>query len=139
MSIPPSTTEPAATTAPVSLSGCTVGFLTLSVPDVKKAEHFYVQVLGLRVSRRHAPTRWLSLDVDETGGPGLGLMEDEEAADRPSPGITIDLTVPELDRLFAAIQAKVSVVHAPRHTPWGSYKAVIQDPFGHRIGLVLRS
>ncbi|WP_256674827.1 VOC family protein [Pseudomonas sp. LD120] len=117
------------------LNQSTLCFATLAVPDLAAAEAFYVQVLGLQVSRRFAPTRWISLDVDEQGGAGLGLIEDPLMA-RPSPASMLDLMVSELDALVARMPPQVTLVEAPGPTLWGSYKAVIEDPFGNRLGLV---
>jgi len=41
-----------------------------------------------------------------------------------------------LDAYWRGIGDKVEVVSPPRRTPWGSYKAVIRDPSGNRLGFV---
>ncbi|WP_025128022.1 VOC family protein [Pseudomonas sp. PH1b] len=117
------------------LSPSSLCFATLAVPDLAAAEAFYVEVLGLQVSRRFAPTCWISLEVDEQAGAGFGLIEDPLMA-RPSPASMLDLMVPELDALVARMPPQVMLIEAPGLTPWGSYKAVIEDPFGNRLGLV---
>ncbi|PYY95451.1 VOC family protein [Pseudomonas sp. TKO14] len=122
---------------PALLSGSTLCFATLAVPDLAAAEAFYVEVLGFRVSRRFAPTRWISLDVDEQGGAGFGLIEDPERP-WPSAAVMHDLLVSGLDALIARLPAAVRIIEPPLATLWGSYKAVIEDPFGHRLGLVQR-
>ncbi|MBG6886136.1 MULTISPECIES: VOC family protein [Pseudomonas aeruginosa group] len=115
----------------------TLCFCTLAVPDLVAAEAFYVDVLGLRVSRRYAATVWISLDVDEQRGAGLGLIEDPAMA-RPSTKTMIDLQVDDLDQVFNRLATRVEVIEPPVRTGWGSYKATIQDPFGNRLGLVAR-
>lgn len=108
-------------------------FVTMTVPDLERAERFYVDDLGFSVSRRYEPTRWLSLSVDEENGPGLGLMEDRSA----HPGTDmVDFWVRDLQAVFGALSNDVEVIHAPRETPWGSFKAEIKDCFGRRLGLV---
>ncbi|PCI41231.1 MAG: hypothetical protein COB46_04320 [Rhodospirillaceae bacterium] len=109
-------------------------FVTLSVSDLRAAEQFYVNILGFKVSRRYAPTNWISLDIDESGG-GLGLVEISNDEDRPS-SARVDIFVRGLDQLWTTIESKVTIVSPPCHTPWGSYKAVIQDPFANTLGLV---
>ena len=108
-------------------------FLTLVVPDLDAALEFYTSVLGFHVSRRYEPTRWVSLQLDESGG-GLGLMQSATGANAGS--VCLDLWVRDLDRYWQAIGEKVNIVHAPQAMPWGSYKAVIHDPFGHQLGFV---
>lgn len=115
----------------------TLCFCTLAVPDLLAAEAFYVETLGLRVSRRYPETVWISLDVDEHRGAGFGLIEDRTMA-RPSTKTMIDLLVDDLDETFKGLASRVEVIEPPVRTGWGSYKATIQDPFGNRLGLVAR-
>ncbi|CRI58572.1 VOC family protein [Pseudomonas sp. CCOS 191] len=116
----------------------TLCFCTLAVADLEVAEAFYVQVLGLCVSRRYPATVWLSLDVDEHRGAGFGLIEDAQMA-RPSTKTMIDLQVGDLGEVFERLATLVEVVEPPVLTGWGSYKAIIEDPFGNRLGLVARN
>ncbi|WP_339434657.1 VOC family protein [Pseudomonas orientalis] len=120
------------------MNDSTLCFCTLAVTDLVAAEQFYVQVLGARVSRRFAPTLWISLDVDGSKGAGFGLIEDP-AMPWPSSATMLDFQVADLESTFARLREQVTVIEAPVHTPWGSYKATLQDPFGNRIGLVQRN
>lgn len=110
-------------------------FVTLAVPDLGRAERFYVDELGFKVTRRYEPTRWLSLSVDEQNGPGLGLMEDPATVQSPSPD-RVDLWVRDLVAFVNGLSNDVQVIHPPRVMPWGSFKAEIKDCFGRRLGLV---
>lgn len=110
-------------------------FVTLPVSDLEAAIGFYTEVLGFSVSRRYPATRWVSLDIDETAGGGLGLME-TPTAPPPEATVRLDLFVRDLDALWLKLDGRVTVEHAPRRMPWGSYKAVIRDPFGTHLGLV---
>lgn len=109
-------------------------FVTISVPNLVEAEAFYTEVLGFKVTRRFAPTTWISLSTDEDRGPGFGLIENS-ADNRPVTDM-VDFWVNDLDALFSAIKDKVKVIEAPHTVPWGSYKAVIEDPSGNQLGLV---
>lgn len=108
-------------------------FVTLSVNRLAEAERFYVDVLGFHVTRRYEATRWISLSVDEIGG-GFGLIESDSG--RPPPDSTVDFFVTGLDGYWQGIKEKVEILSPPIRTPWGSYKAVIRDPFGNRLGFV---
>lgn len=114
-----------------------VCFVTITVPDLIEAEAFYTEILGFSVTRRYAPTKWLSLSVDERSGPGFGLIENRETK-RPVTDM-VDFWVNDLISLFEAIRHAVKVVEEPQIVPWGSFKAVIEDPFGNQIGLVQRA
>ncbi len=111
-----------------------ISFVTLVVPDLEAALVFYTGVLGFHVSRRFEPTRWVSLRLDESGG-GLGLIQPPAGA-RAEGLVLLDLWVQDLDQYWQVIGNKVNIVHAPQVMPWGSYKAVIHDPFGNQIGFV---
>lgn len=113
-------------------------FVTMAVPDLQRAERFYVDALGFRVTRRYPPTRWISLSVDEDGGPGLGLMEDP-AATAPSNADVIEFWVPDLKRTVDSLPSDVRIVLPPQVVAWGSFKAEIEDCFGRRLGLVQRA
>lgn len=119
--------------APHLLDRAALCFITMTVPDLQLAERFYVDELGFSVSRRFEPTRWLSLSVDEKNGPGLGLMEDRFV---PPGTDRVDFWVKDLHAIFAALSSNVEVIHSPRETPWGSFKAEIKDCFGRCLGLV---
>lgn len=109
-------------------------FVTISVPNLVEAEAFYTEVLGFKITRRYAPTTWISLSTDENRGPGFGLIENLE--DKRPVTDMVDFWVNDLDALFSAIKGRVKVIEAPNTVPWGSYKAVIEDPFGNQLGLV---
>ena len=112
-----------------------VCFVTLEVTSLADAESFYVGILGFGVTRRFDPTRWLSLSVDEGQGGGFGLIEADRSHPFASAG-TVDFFVSDLDALWRKIGDKVTVVSPPERTAWGSYKAVVKDPFGNRLGFV---
>lgn len=113
-------------------------FVTLTVPDLGRAERFYVDELGFTVTRRYEPTRWLSLSVDEENGPGLGLMEEPAAVRSPSSD-RVDFWVQDLATFVKNLSSDVEVIHPPQEMPWGSFKAEIRDCFGRRLGLVQRA
>lgn len=110
-------------------------FVSLPVSDLQAAIDFYTGTLGFSVTREFPATTWVSLDIDEEAGGGLGLIETPvEVPDEAA--VRLDLFVRDLDAFWHRIKDRVRAEHAPQRMPWGSYKAVIRDPFGNRLGLV---
>jgi uncharacterized glyoxalase superfamily protein PhnB len=91
------------------------------------------------ISREYPATKWISVNLNESdNGCGLGLVEVEDFVATEQNLVRIDLFVNDLDSYWQQIAYKVTHIHPPEETPWGSYKAVFQDPFGHHIGIVER-
>ncbi|XOV80932.1 MAG: VOC family protein [Aestuariibacter sp.] len=114
-------------------------FVTIPVSCLKNARAFYTDILGMGISREYPPTNWMSVDLDESdNGSGLGLVEVEGYVADDKNLVRVDFFVDDLDSYWDSISEHVNCLSAPENTPWGSYKAIIIDPFGHHIGLVQR-
>jgi PhnB protein len=113
----------------------------LCVPDARAAIEWYVDVLGAEVVYEpivmpdgkvgHVElaidgARWMMADPYPERGVEPPL------ADRGS-AVTLHLTVPDVDRLCAAVTTPGTVLdRGPEDSPPAGRVAVFRDPFGHR-------
>jgi len=116
--------------------------VNIDVPDLKRAEAFYVAALGLTPTRRFGQG-----GVELSGLPGrLYLLEKPEGSigagdqprryDRHWTPVHLDVVVDDLDAaLDRALQAGAIVEQPPRTEVWGQI-ALLADPFGHGLCLI---
>lgn len=110
-----------------------LGVVTILVRDLAKSLEFYTNVLGFEPAARYEPTQWVSFQC--SGGAMLAIQQADIPTGQFSHG-EYDIYVEELDALWERIHHQVEIVSSPAHTLWGSYKFVIQDPDGNRLGFV---
>jgi len=121
-------------------------FLPQDDPDAALA--FYRDILGFEVRNDvgYAGMRWIT--VGPAGQPGTSIVLHPPAAD---PGITDDerrtiaemmakgtyrmivLATPDLDGVFARLQASAEVVQEPADQPYGVRDCAVRDPAGNLI------
>jgi uncharacterized glyoxalase superfamily protein PhnB len=101
--------------------------------DEAKAREFYVDYLGFAVDWEHRfePGAPLYMQVSRDGCV-LHLSEHHGDA---SPGASLRIEVPELDRLHAELSAKSYTGANPgiEAQPWGTRDMTVTDPFGSRL------
>ena len=105
--------------------------VTISVSDLERSRQFYEEVLGFEPDSQYE--KWQSYKCEETAF--FGIME-VESFDRPSSMDIINFMISDVDQLWERIKDKVRAEMEPTRTPWGSYKIVIFDPDGYRLGFV---
>lgn len=114
----------------MALSLC---YVTLSVSNLDAAVAFFEGVLGFKVSIHYPPTRWVAFAMDGEGG--FAVIEGTGAGARPTTDM-VDFFSDDVESLWNTLRHKCTVVSPLAHTPWGSYKFVIADPDGNRLGFV---
>ncbi|MCL8025355.1 VOC family protein [Nocardioides bruguierae] len=105
----------------------------LRPPDLRRAKHFYGEVLGLSVMREFGDPAELST-VYFLGG---GALELTGPPGPPATGVTLWLQVPDVavEHARLAVQG-VTVTQEPQLMPWGLVECWITDPDGVAIALV---
>jgi catechol 2,3-dioxygenase-like lactoylglutathione lyase family enzyme len=119
----------------------TLDFLiNIDVPDIEKAERFYVDGLGLNVGRRF--DGWLEL----LGGPAPIYLLGKPAGS-PTPGavreyhrhwtpLHLDIVVDDVDAALAKALGAGALQEGPvRDAVWGRI-VLLADPFGHGLCLL---
>lgn len=115
--------------------------VNIDVPDLARAEAFYVQAFGLSVTRRLGgvlelsglPARLYLLEKPE-GSVGAG--DDARRYARHWTPVHLDIVVDDLDAAAGRALAAGAVVEAPARTDaWGRI-VMMADPFGHGFCLI---
>jgi predicted enzyme related to lactoylglutathione lyase len=116
--------------------------LNLDVPDVEKAERFYVAAFGLRPARRFGADAlellgwpvpvYLLRKAEGT----IGAASDARRYGRHWTPIHLDVAVKDIDAGVArAVSAGALLEEPPRQTGYGQI-AMLADPFGHGFCLI---
>ena len=105
--------------------------VTISVSDLERSRQFYEEILDFEPDIRYE--KWQSYKCEETAF--FGIIEVENF-DRPPNMDIINFLVPDVNQLWERIKDKVSSEMEPARTPWGTYKIVVFDPDGYRLGFV---
>jgi catechol 2,3-dioxygenase-like lactoylglutathione lyase family enzyme len=108
-----------ATTNDVELEG-----LTLHVRDVERSRDFYERIPGAALVA-HRPGEFA---LFRFGDALLGLLG------LGAPGFHIELAAPDLDALYAQVQASgMKPSGPPRQRPWGERTFTVLDPDGNHL------
>ncbi len=113
----------------------TIQAVTITVSDLERSKHFYEEILGFEADEYYEPGRWQCYRSE--GRAYLGIAEDIEYQRRDTKDI-INFDVGDLEQLWKNVAQKCEVEFPLGKTPWGSYKFVIRDPDGHRLGFCQR-
>lgn len=111
-------------------------YVTITVKKLDDAKEFYEDLCGFVPDINYEPTRWQAYEMEDMSG-GFAIMEAQDFVKHPS-GTIVDFFVKDVAKLWEQLKAKARVVEKLRHTPWESYKFVIEDPDGNRLGFVQR-
>ena len=118
--------------------------LNIDVDDLPRAEAFYTQAFGLRVSRRFGAD---GVELQGATAPVYLLKKASGSAATPASGgrrdyarhwtpVHMDVVVDDVDAAVARAVAAGAVVEQPARTAnWGRI-ALLADPFGHGFCLV---
>ena len=106
--------------------------ITIEVSDLAASKDFYENVLGFQPDEYYEPTKWQPYSfadqyfaIREVGG--------------KKPRDDLDITNFELDDvegLWARVKDSANVAEPLAPTPYGTYKFVVKDPDGYRLGFV---
>jgi len=100
--------------------------ITIPVSDLKKAIHFYENILGLKKK-----SEWSNYAIFNMGEMMLGLD--------PVPPLELDIFmhVADVDEEYKRLKEKgVQFVTEPKSQHWGGRTAVFKDPDGNKFILV---
>ena len=107
--------------------------VTISVSDLVKSKEFYEEILGFVADSYYEPTRWQSYECGGRAFFAIAEIPDHQRV--PSQDI-INFIVPDVKAMWEKIEGKVRVEVAPEMMPWGTFKMVIMDPDGFRLGFI---
>ena len=105
--------------------------VTITVSNLEKSRLFYEDILGFEPDEYYEPTRWQCYQSE--GRAYLGIVEDTEYQRDDSKDI-INFDVHDLELLWVKVENICVIESRLGKTPWGSYKFVIRDPDGYRLG-----
>ena len=105
--------------------------VTVSVSDLSRSKAFYEGVLGFIPDTYYEPTRWQPYKFE--GRAYFAIIEVPDLR-REAWSDMINFDVEEIESLWDRVRDKAKVETELSETPWGSYKFVIQDPDGWRLG-----
>jgi predicted enzyme related to lactoylglutathione lyase len=106
--------------------------ITIEVSDLAVSKEFYENVLGFAPGEYYAPTKWQPYDF---GDQYFAIRE----VDDKKPHDDFDITNFELDDVegvWARVKDSADVAEPLAETPYGTYKFVVKDPDGYRLGFV---
>jgi len=102
--------------------------ITFPVKDLKKAVHFYENIVGLKKSNE-----WSNYAIFDVGGMMFGLTSD------PREELQIYMTVDDVDNVYKTLKEKgVRFLTEPKDQYWGGRTAMFADPDGNKFILVSR-
>jgi predicted enzyme related to lactoylglutathione lyase len=106
--------------------------VTITVSNIKKSKHFYEEILGFVPGEYYSPTNWQPYMFNDQI---FGIRELHGYVRVQSYDIT-NFELDDVDNFWSKVQAKVKIIEKLAHTPWGSYRFVIEDPDGYRLAFV---
>ena len=107
--------------------------VTISVSDLARSREFYEETLGFEADTYYEPTRWQSYVC--AGRAFLAITETPGHQRMPSQDI-INFIVPDVQAMWDRIRGRVRAEVEPEMMPWGTFKMVIVDPDGYRLGFI---
>lgn len=117
-----------------------VGPIQIFVSDVKKAEKWYSEILGMKMVEKHPKFKCILMKLGESEFDiGTPIPEWGEGWNKVAVGgrtniffetVDIKATVKDLK------QKGVKFVEEPSKRPWGEYKAVFIDPDENEFNLI---
>jgi catechol 2,3-dioxygenase-like lactoylglutathione lyase family enzyme len=106
--------------------------ITIEVSDLTKSKDFYENVLGFQAGECYEPTKWQPYNLD---GQYLAIREVDRKAARDDFDIT-NVELDDVEALWRRVKDRAEVVEPLATTPYGTYKFVVKDPDGYRLGFV---
>lgn len=110
-----------------------LGGVTIPVSSVMESRKFYHDVLGFEEDKIYEPTRWISYKAIGNTFFAIEEVHDFNAGKSES---VIDFYLENVEEFWLKVNKKVDIVSPLERTPWGSYKFVIKDRDGNKLGFV---
>lgn len=111
-----------------------IGFITVTVSDLKQAKYFYENILGLEPDIYYAPTRWQAYAAKEKHAQFAIIESDSHMP--PGQDRVVTFYLDDIDGLYEKIKDGVQVIEPIGTTPWGSYRFQIVDVDGNTLCFV---
>jgi len=109
-------------------------YLELHSTDAAKAKAFYTELFGWKTKDTPIPGLGHYTEIDTEGGPGAGLMPQQEPGARSA--WLAYVNVPKLDESVARATKLGAKVTTPRTEIKGvGWFVIIEDPSGARLGI----
>jgi predicted enzyme related to lactoylglutathione lyase len=105
--------------------------VTVSVSDLSRSKAFYEEVLGFIPDSYYEPTRWQPYKFE---GRAYFAIIEVPGLQRKAWADVVNFDVEEIASLWNRVRDKVEVEAELSETPWGSYRFIIKDPDGCRLG-----
>lgn len=105
--------------------------VTISVSDLAYSKRFYEEILEFEPNGSYE--KWQSYKLESTGG--FGIIEKPGLNRNPSLDI-INFEINDIESFWHRIKNRVKVETEIQRMPWGTYKFVVIDPDGFRLGFV---
>ena len=107
--------------------------VAIPVKDLKRAEAFYCETLGLEVGLRDASRNWVFL---RAGGRDGMLVLQEDRTDWPARHFALAVDDADLERAAATLRARGVEVQGPVPLAWIPARSIyFADPDGHDLEL----
>jgi catechol 2,3-dioxygenase-like lactoylglutathione lyase family enzyme len=105
---------------------------TIEVSDIARSRTLYEDVLGFEPGEFYEPTKWQPYNF---GDQYFALRE----VPGKKPHDDFDITnfeLTDVESLWSRVKDRAEVVEELATTPYGTYKFVVKDPDGYRLGFV---
>src|SRR5262245_23287339 len=107
--------------------------VAIPVKDLRRAETFYCDVLGLTVGLRDAQRNWLFL---RAGGPAGMIVLQEDASEWPARHFAFAVNDGDLDQAASTLRTHGIAVEGPVELAWMPARSIyFADPDGHDLEL----
>jgi catechol 2,3-dioxygenase-like lactoylglutathione lyase family enzyme len=106
--------------------------MTIEVSNLTTSRTFYENVLGFNPGEYYEPTKWLPYSFDSGY---FAIREADNTKHRDNFDIT-NFVIEDVDGLWEKVKHSAEVVEPLGTTPYGTYKFVVKDPDGYRLGFV---
>jgi catechol 2,3-dioxygenase-like lactoylglutathione lyase family enzyme len=106
--------------------------ITIEVSDLAASKDFYENVLGFQPGEYYEPTKWQPCTFADQY-----FAIREVAAKKPHDDFDItNFELDDVEGLWARVKDSAEVAEPLAPTPWGTYKFVVKDLDGYRLGFV---
>jgi predicted enzyme related to lactoylglutathione lyase len=109
----------------------TIQAVTITVSDLVRSRHFYENVLGFEPDSYYEPTRWQSYKSKERA---YFCITEDTAYRRVNSKDIINFDVDDIEQLWKKVGGQCLVESPLEMTSWGTYKFIIRDPDGYKLG-----
>ena len=106
--------------------------ITIEVSDLAVSNDFYESTLGFEPGEYYEPTKWQPYTLGEQY---FAIREVESKKPHDDYDIT-NFELDDVEGLWSRVKDTAEVAEPLATTPYGTYKFVVEDPDGYRLGFV---